>query len=159
MLVELQAIAVFAKRFGEPRQWPLWTGRELKSDSPPSKILILSRYCYQRRKLVARTHICDHWLNQDFSTNTMYTKKNDNGARIFFHPLNNTDLVFNYFYGCHLLEHCSSNKLPREYRNTYKPRFTQLGNGKLEKGSFLLSNFLWVIRVINEDQSDQELLN
>ena len=59
-LVELQTIAVFAKIFGEPRQWPLWTGRELKSDSPPSKILILSRYCYQRRKLVARTHICDH---------------------------------------------------------------------------------------------------
>ena len=59
-LVELQAIAVFAKRFGEPRQEPLWTGRELKSDSPPSKILILSRYCYQRRKLVAWTHICDN---------------------------------------------------------------------------------------------------
>ena len=59
-LVELQAIAVFAKRFGEPRQEPLWTGRELKSDSPPSKILILSRYCYQRCKLVAWTHICDN---------------------------------------------------------------------------------------------------
>ena len=29
---------------------------------------------------------------------------------------------------------------------------------KLEEGSFLLSNFLWVIRVINDDQSDQWLM-